>query len=215
MKMRRRGFTLIELMTVMAILAILMTIFLPVMKSVKGAAFKWSAGQSVQQLGQAMTLYASDADDGMVPALYGSQYGYQTWFGLQQADGTFDVKQGLLSPYTKGRAAHDPILFGKPYLGDGSGFGYNWGYLGSDMHITGIYARFPNCDNPARMTEVEHPSSTIEFATSSYYFADWLPRGDGQTYDFGFIDPPKYWHGNPNVDFGTLGTRKSTRPSIR
>ena len=33
-----------------------------------------------------------------------------------------------------------------------------------------------------------------------YYFARWL-KGDGQYDDFGFIDPPKFWKGNPNVHF--------------
>ena len=49
-------------------------------------------------------------------------------------------------------------------------------------------------------------------ATSSFYYATWFPNGDGQTYDFGFIDPPANWYGNPDIDFRHMGLRSPDAP---
>ena len=57
-------------------------------------------------------------------------------------------------------------------------------------------------------SQLSNVSSTVVFATSSFYNAVWLPNGDGATYQFNFIDPPDYWYGNPNVDFRHHGRRK-------
>jgi len=57
------------------------------------------------------------------------------------------------------------------------------------------------------MTTLSYPSRTVIFATSAFFNAPWLPDGDGQKYDFGFIDAPSGWNGNPNVDFRHWDTR--------
>jgi prepilin-type N-terminal cleavage/methylation domain-containing protein len=205
--MRRKGFTLVELMTVIGIIAILSAILFPVFKSVRGAAHQMSAGSSIRQLGNAVQLYAADADDCMPLAMYLGPEGLHAWFGVQKPDGTFDPSLGMLSSYRGKRPLKDPIHRALDYLGDQSGFGYNWGYLGSDFNLTMNYWGFPNCVNPARYSELARPSSTIAFATSSFLNAPWLKGGDGRTYDFGFIDPPKLWNGTPNMDFRHQGIK--------
>lgn len=199
--MLRRAFTLVELMVVIAIIAILMTIAVPVMVKVKGAAYQFAAVQSIRGLMLATNMYAGDNDEVYPPAVYNTPTGMVAWFGGQREDGTFDPRTGLLANYSHGRPGADRSFKAKDYLGDQSGFGYNWGYVGSDFNVTGDYRGFPNCDNPARMSEIERPSSVVGFSTSAYYYASWQKGGDGQIYDFGFIDPPKYWNGKPNVHF--------------
>jgi hypothetical protein len=117
-----------------------------------------------------------------------------------------DAKQGILNSYAKGRAARDPLHQARDYFGDQSGFGYNWGYLGSNTNLSLDYRFYPDCQYPARGSELSDPTGTVAFASSIYYSAPWNPRGDGLRYDFGLIDPPKYWNGNPNVDFRHGGT---------
>lgn len=66
--MSRRAFTLIELLVVIAIIAILAAILFPVFSQAKEAAKKTRALAQMKQLGTAVFLYATDADDYFVPA---------------------------------------------------------------------------------------------------------------------------------------------------
>ena len=197
----RRGFTLIELLNVMAIIAILMAIFMPAVRAAKNAAVTFNATLSMRQLTDAVSLYMADSDDTFPIAMYREGSEIKAWFGKGVEGGEFDPKSGILAPYTSGRAARDMAHQAPNYFGDHSGFGYNWGYLGSDTNITLDYSGYPNLKNPARGSELEDPSQTAAFATSIFFFAPWMKGGDGVRYDFGFIDPPQFWRGNPNVDF--------------
>lgn len=185
----------------MVIIAILTAIFMPAVRAAKNAAVTFNATLSMKQLTDATSLYMADADDTFPIAMYQEGEEVKAWFGKGVANSEFDPKEGILAPYTSGRAARDMAHDASTYFGDHSGFGYNWGYLGSDTNITLDYTGFPNLKNPARGTELADPSRTVAFATSIYYFASWLDGGNGRRYDFGFVDPPKYWRGNPNVDF--------------
>lgn len=206
--MRRGGFTLVELLTVMAILAILYAIAVPAIIATKAAVQSTVAMNGLRDLGQAINMYTADSDDYAPLACYTSETGsLQAWFGRQTSPGHFDTGKSLLAPYEKGKPPHDPIFSAAAWLGDGSGYGYNWGYIGSDFNMKGSYAGFPNCQNPAAMSQLADPSQTVTFATSSYFFAPWLPGGDGRYYEFNFIDPPRLWNGNPNVDFRHQGTK--------
>lgn len=33
------------------------------------------------------------------------------------------------------------------------------------------------------------------------------------TYDFGFVDPPRLWHGDPNMDFRHVGNKRVDIPN--
>ena len=50
-------------------------------------------------------------------------------------------------------------------------------------------------------------SETIVYGTSIFYFAKWMPHGDGESYRYGFIDPPRAWFGNPTLEFRHMGER--------
>jgi type II secretory pathway pseudopilin PulG len=191
----------VELLVVIAIIAILAAVLFPALVAVRAAAYQWSADGALCQVGEASILYASDNDDTFMPAMYYNSGGFEAWFGRYVSPGVFDPTGSLLYPYEHSIKIKDPTAVGKNYLGDHSGFGYNWGFIGSDFHITWNYEYFPECVNPATSTSLSDPSNTILFATSAFYDANWLPKGDGQFYDFGFIDPIGYTGNNPNVDF--------------
>lgn len=208
MKRKHGGFTLVELLTVMAILAILYAVMLPVAKAARGAAFEYNASNAIKQLGMATALYAVDSDDQCPPAYYWKPSGMQAWFGQQGPSGLFDPAFSLLSPYTNGKTLRDPTHVAKEMAGDQSGFGYNWAQIGSDAHLQGGMTTDWYCFNPARISEVSDPSNTVFFATSAFFYAPWLPGGDGQLYDYGFVYEPYFWQGNPPVDFRHQGQRK-------
>jgi len=63
MLQRRRAFTLIELLVVIAIIAILAAILFPVFAQAKSAAKKTADLSNKKQVGTAMAIYLTDADD--------------------------------------------------------------------------------------------------------------------------------------------------------
>lgn len=196
----RRGFSLVELLVVLSIIAILASFFAPVIRSAKAAVHQMSGGRTAKQLLMATSLYQADSDDVYPLAMFQSPDGLTTWFG-HGTEGKFDEKAGLLAPYLKGKLGKDPTLMAEPYMGNEFGFGYNWGVIGSDMHLRGDYSQFPNCSNAAMQSQLSDPSNTAVFATTAFRKVSWLPDGDGRTYEFAFLDPPSTWHNNPNVDF--------------
>ncbi|HXH61862.1 MAG TPA: type II secretion system protein [Fimbriimonadaceae bacterium] len=204
-----RAFTLIELMVVVTIIAILISMMAPVVHSVKSAVKQSGAARGLSQLSMSTTLYLADNDDTFPLAMYTTEYGHwQTWFGMQVGQTDWDANQGILGPYRGNTTLKDSTLIAEPYIGDMSGFGYNYGYIGSDFHIRRDYGAWPNCRNAAHSSELASPSTTLIYTTTSFYNAPWLPDGDGATYDFGFVDPPEFWYGDPNMDFRHFGRRK-------
>lgn len=195
-------------MTVVAILAILYAVLFPVFLQVKAYAQQYVAGQSMMKLGTATEMYISDADETFPVAYYRVAGGQrQNWFGVVGNKGEVDPQTSLLAAYNKGKIQPDAALNAKPWEGDATGFGYNWGYLGSDYYVPGGLSRLDWCEDPAHFSSLEHPSDTIEYGTSVFYYAAWMPKGDGQNYRYGFIDPPKVWFGNPTLDFRHSGEK--------
>lgn len=203
----RRAFTLIELLVVIAIIAILGAILFPVFLAARSAAYQMVTVSTLRQVAEAGSMYAADADETFMPAMGADELGYWAWFGRPTKDGV-DEERSLIRQYEGKKKLTDSTYKAKHYLGDGSGFGYNWGYIGSDIHISRRYDEYPYCWYPARTSELDHPSNTVIFATSNYYSAKW-EGGDGQNYDFGFIDPVGGKPSNPNVSF-----RHMTAPRV-
>ena len=113
--MRRRGFTLVELLNVIAIVAVLTAIFFPALIAARKVVYRYGAVLSMRNLGNAVDIYLADYDDTYPLASSWDGYVYRTWYGEFEEDGKWNDKEGILSAYTKGRAARDLMHFAKDF----------------------------------------------------------------------------------------------------
>jgi len=103
----RRAFTLIELLTVVAIIAILAALLLPVLVRSKASAWRAECASNLRELGLATLLYWGDNGDRCFQWYYGAtNNGELYWFGWlgNGAEGQrpVDLTAGVLYPYLAG-----------------------------------------------------------------------------------------------------------------
>jgi prepilin-type N-terminal cleavage/methylation domain-containing protein/prepilin-type processing-associated H-X9-DG protein len=213
---RSLGFTLIELLIVIAIISILAAILFPVFASAREKARQAVCTSNLKQLGLAALMYVQDNNEVWPVAQYSNISGTtQYWACFQNASGTFDLTKGLLQPYEKNtQVIKCPSYIGKPEFGDGNGYGYNWGFLGSDLYNPnssdyGNYDHWPNIpamSHPANDAALSHPSDTIAFADSGFYAGTAI----NETIE---IDPPSQTFGNPTINFRHVDHSLSHNPA--
>ena len=116
--MRKKGFTLVELLIVIAIIALLMGILMPALARVRMYAYRMTCGTNLSGIGKATLLYANDARGEAYPmpgctnlAAYASQ-GYLAywWGGAPTTPGsgtaTFVYSEGSTTCALNGGAGH-------------------------------------------------------------------------------------------------------------
>lgn len=88
---RRRGFTLLEILIVIAIIGLLAAILFPVFASVREGARRGACLSNLRQLGQAITMYTGDHDYYPHAVDVADRYAPQMWQNQAVADG-FDLQ---------------------------------------------------------------------------------------------------------------------------
>jgi prepilin-type N-terminal cleavage/methylation domain-containing protein/prepilin-type processing-associated H-X9-DG protein len=121
---RRRAFTLIELMSVIAIITILAALLFPVMAQAREAARTTQCVSNMRQLGLAARMYLTDHDEMWFPAQIVNRIGpefsrIQPWIGYDNSDvralGLGDVtkpatrapRPGAVDPYIQSQSAKE------------------------------------------------------------------------------------------------------------
>jgi prepilin-type N-terminal cleavage/methylation domain-containing protein len=92
---RKRGFTLVELLVVIGIIALLISILLPALGRAREAAQRTACLSNIRQLGIAMQQYANDNKD-FIPIGYMSQKQFSYVVNWNNANGTRVSQMGFL-----------------------------------------------------------------------------------------------------------------------
>lgn len=133
----RCGFSLVELLVVLAIIGVLSALLVPALARGKSAAKRTACTNNLRQLALAAQMYWDDHDGRLFPYqsetdLTGSRY----WFGWlgkgQEGERAFEAGRGALYPYLKGRGVttcpeldYQDRSFKSKAHGAAFGYGYN------------------------------------------------------------------------------------------
>jgi prepilin-type N-terminal cleavage/methylation domain-containing protein/prepilin-type processing-associated H-X9-DG protein len=181
----RRGFTLLELLVVVAVLAIVAALLLPVLAQAREQARQARCAVNLRQLALANTLYAQDHDGYFAPA---AQEFFtrddRRWFGIRNPEGRFEPRDGPLVPYLRdsGGLRQCPSFTTDVGFDQGTG-GYVYNYLAVGSRVWWEGYRPEAFNQSGNEAEVGHPAKTAMFADGA------LDIGVGLA-EYGFMEPP-------------------------
>ncbi len=159
----RFGFSLVELLVVVAIIAAIVAVMVPIVTAAKEGARQTKCASNLKQLISAWALYADDNSGRACPSYYfdwntNTEYAWD--FVLRWSSFPPDYKFGLLARYTKNHQINNCPSFvgngwGRPY----TGYAYNATYIGGDPAM-GI--------SPCAVGQIAQPSRKVVFADGGF-----------------------------------------------
>ena len=204
----KKAFTLVELLVVIAVIALLMGILMPALTAARSQGRGVVCRSNIRQLLLANIGYASENDGSYAPAaldIFGDNK--YRWHGVRDdVNSPFDPARGPLAAYLgDGRVKKCPqkVNFrqGDPWdwdFEDGcGGYGYNMTYIGS--RIWQSYSN-ENCKITTKDFELRRPAQTLMFADTAMAKLD-----NGRPYylEYSFVEPPYFVvNGNPVASWG-------------
>lgn len=160
---RRRGFTLVELLAVIAILGLLFSILLPALSKAREAAKGTSCLSNLRQISHGWHLYADENDDVSVPGRYakapGGKSNPENWYEIGNGTkyrprwmATMGKQIGLFAfaqpKKDDDRQDYDGEVYRCPTVSErlderNHAFGYNHQFLGNARKTNGRFHNFP------------------------------------------------------------------------
>ncbi len=205
------AFTLIELLIVVAVIALLISILVPAYGAARSEARIAVCMSNIRQLHVANVIYAGSHDDMYVPAASDMTLGFggrNRWHGVREADSvspdpalnTFDPALGpLANSLADGRVKACPESF--DYSSDGAenafeagngGYGYNLVGIGSRLYQSRWSAQDLTEGRPYTMgwpaSAVRLPAETVMFTDTA--FRQFNPDSVQRYVEYSFCEPP-------------------------
>jgi len=167
---RKRGFTLIELFVVIAIIAILAAILFPVFAGVRERAKAISCASNCKQIGSAAMLYHQSYDD-YNPLFFitypaGSSPSRLTWAGLLQpyckSWPMFRCPSMQDAATANGDLWTDPVFNGPQNLSLWQGYGWNVDYMNFSADCSDYNtAKNEQAGPPTNLSRIAKPAETV------------------------------------------------------
>jgi prepilin-type processing-associated H-X9-DG protein/prepilin-type N-terminal cleavage/methylation domain-containing protein len=186
-----RGFTLVELLASVTIIAILATLTIFGWKAYRGLATRASCSSNLRQLSAAMNLYTADHNGMFPPYVSYGEEGERTWYfghestpaGTGEGDRDLDQTAGPLYPYIQdvGKIEvcqgfnYGAALWKPKFKGASYGYGYNWALGGrsggNPMHMAQLTsgARVILFGDCAQVNTFQKPASAKKPMLEEFY----------------------------------------------
>ena len=184
---RRAGFSLVELLVVIGIIAVLLAMLLPALASARRAARAVVCGSNVRQVTLAATMYSGEHAGRFPPAAADFLANLDRWHGRRDdASEPFDPIRGPIWPYlaTAEVRACPAFTFGDISAGfevGAGGYGYNAEYVGRDVRADRLTSVLGN-----KAANFRAASKTVAFADAAF-----LLPGPRLT-EYSFAEPPNF-----------------------
>lgn len=204
------GFTLIEVLVVVAVIALLLAILIPSLKAARAQARMAVCGSNIRQLAFANIGYATENKGYFVLAAEDIGVGFggtKRWHGIRESAGVspdpdlnqFDPARGLLVRYLgrDGQVKKCPSF--RDYTDDNprvdafeaacGGYGYNQSYIGGryDLYVGNDAAR-----HSARINDVRQPAATVMFTDAAFAQLPNEPPLEVYVIEYSFCEPPLF-----------------------
>lgn len=185
--LEQQAFTLLEVLVVMAILAVLAAFLLPAVKSVYASSTDAVSAHVISQLNAAAQSYLAENDQTFWPYRSATSGGTQWWFGFEPAESMaspegkrwLNLNQGPLGPYiaASGGMAEDPSftragnVFKPKYGTTHFAYGYNLLLPGKNLLTLSHPGHLPVFATCAQVNTFQAPASARHpMAEEFYYF---------------------------------------------
>jgi prepilin-type processing-associated H-X9-DG protein/prepilin-type N-terminal cleavage/methylation domain-containing protein len=214
MNVSKKAFTLVELLVVIATIALLLSILMPALAAARAQGEAVVCKSNIRQLVLANIGYSNENDGFCVPAasdMWDFMGGLYRWHGVRDSpDEPFDPLKGPLAEYlANGKVKECPgkVRFvkgnkwGESFEKGCGGYGYNMTYLGSGLWQTGLDFK-EMYRQTTRMLKISKPDKTLMFADCA------MSLEKGSYIEYSFAEPPYF------VMNGQLFTGMYTSPSI-
>lgn len=190
-----RGFTLVELLVVIGIIALLISILLPSLNAARRSAQAIKCQSNLRQLVTAAQMHVNEHKGFWPVAAYdGGSTNLQRWSGSRASDSEpFDFfrEPSPLLPYLKTDAIKacpglnmDGVQAGVD--GGSGGYGYNMSYVGGSFYDYQL-SYLDRHKRPAKTTQIRQPAETVVFADTATPYD--MHVGEG-LFQYAYVEPP-------------------------